>query len=154
MKNKLTILGIGNRLMMDDGIGIYIVEALKKEEKRENINYMIGESDIDYCLDIVMNSDYTIIIDAIMTGNEIGNITIIPFSNLLTTKLNISPHNDHLFFSISQDKHINGLVIGIDIDHIAYQYGLSSELENKFPSILKEVNKFIHSIIIEITSSI
>ena len=142
-KPKITVLGIGNRLMMDDGIGIAIVEELMKENKHREIMYVIGESDIEFCLDVINHSNFTIIIDAMKTGNTLGNVSLIPFKDITTHKLGISPHDQHLFFSISQDNQLRGLVIGIEITEVEFHYGLSYQLQSKLSSIKKEVVKAI-----------
>lgn len=43
---ELLVLGIGNILMMDDGIGVYIVEELKNRNTNPCIRYVIGETDV------------------------------------------------------------------------------------------------------------
>ena len=58
-------MGIGNRLMMDDGIGIYLVEELAKLDEQSNIDYLVGESDVDYCLNQIEELTPVIILDAI-----------------------------------------------------------------------------------------
>ncbi len=44
---KIIVLGIGNLLMMDDGIGIYLIEQLCKLNCTPYVSFLIGESDID-----------------------------------------------------------------------------------------------------------
>lgn len=141
MMNKaiITVLGIGNRLMMDDGIGIVIVEELMVENNFNRIEYVIGESDIEFCLDVLQQSKFTIIIDAMNTGGTIGKVSLIPFKDIATHKLGISPHDQHLFFSISQDDQLKGMVIGIEVSEISYHYGLSSILLKELPRIKKEI---------------
>ena len=138
-KPKITVLGIGNRLMMDDGIGIIIVEELMKEIYFNRIEYVIGESDIEFSFDVIQQSDFTIIIDAMNTGNKIGEVSLIPFKDIATQKLGVSPHDQHLFFSISQDHQLKGMVIGIEVSEISYHYGLSSILLKELPRIKKEI---------------
>ncbi len=35
-RNKLAVIGLGNRLLADEGVGLHAVESLKKELQREN----------------------------------------------------------------------------------------------------------------------
>lgn len=46
---KLLVIGIGSRIMKDDGIGVYLAEDLKKQITSPNIEFLIGECDFDYC---------------------------------------------------------------------------------------------------------
>ena len=43
---QILVLGIGNRMMKDDGIGVRIAEALALENDLENVDYVAGETDI------------------------------------------------------------------------------------------------------------
>lgn len=45
------VLGIRNQLMMDDGVGIYLVEELADKNEDAQVHYLVGESDVDYCLE-------------------------------------------------------------------------------------------------------
>ena len=95
---KILVLGIGNRLMMDDGIGIYVVEELSKRACVANSQYVIGESDIDYCLAQMEGTTFVIIVDAVYSGKAPGELTVYPLEHLLDhPTLNISPHDMHLF---------------------------------------------------------
>ena len=47
---EVLVLGIGNRLMMDDGIGVLVVEELKKRNTNPYIRYIIGETDTYFCM--------------------------------------------------------------------------------------------------------
>ena len=148
---KITILGIGNRLMMDDGVGIIIVEKLMKENtfnQYDHVQYVVGESDIEFCLDIIDQSDFTIIIDAMNTGDTLGKVSSIPFEDIAIHKLGISPHDQHLFFSISQASHLKGVVIGIEIVEIEFHYGLSPQLQSKLTCIKNEVVEAIEVILL------
>lgn len=42
---EIVVLGIGNRLMMDDGIGVRLVEELDQREHVPYIRYVPGETD-------------------------------------------------------------------------------------------------------------
>jgi hydrogenase maturation protease len=90
-------MGIGNRLMQDDGIGIYIVEKLRERDTTDNIRYVIGETDIDYCLDAIKEADFVVIVDAVKTGESPGNVTVVPLEKAVyTTAPGLSCHNLHL----------------------------------------------------------
>ena len=145
---KMIILGIGNRLMMDDGIGIYIVEELMKEENVLNNEYIIGESDIDYCIEQIENATFVMIIDCAMTGRQPGDVTIHSLDNVLVSRiLDISVHNLHLFQVLYQLRNqITGYVIGIEPYEITFHFGLSDVLEAKRSEIKETVKGLIEQL--------
>ncbi|WP_173918214.1 hydrogenase maturation protease [Halobacillus sp. Marseille-Q1614] len=138
---KVIVLGIGNQLMMDDGIGIYLTEELAKQKHPENISYLIGESDIDYCLQQIEQASYMIILDTVRAGKEPGELSIFPINNLHEQRpLDISPHNIHLFQSLYlQRDTLKGFLIGIEPFEIKFHIGLSAPLKGKWDTILRDV---------------
>lgn len=146
---EMIVLGIGNRLMMDDGIGIYLIEELMKHDDEINIQYVVGESDVDYCIQQIENATSVIIIDAAMSDGQPGDVTIYPLDNLAVFRLlDFSQHNLHLFQVLYQLKdNIQGYLIGIEPYQISYNLGLSAIIENKWGNIVH----YVKNVIIELT---
>jgi len=146
---KILVLGIGNRLMMDDGIGIYLIEELSKRTFASNIQYLIGESDIDYCLEQIEGATFVIIVDAVYSGNAPGELSIYPLANLLEHQsLNISPHNMHLFQVLYLQKDtMKGFLIGVEPSEIKFHLGLSKLIQQRWHLITNTVNSTIEKIV-------
>jgi len=140
--NKLTVIGIGNRLMMDDGIGVFVVENLIEQNNSEDINYIVGETDIDYSLSQIEKEDYLIVIDAMILGKETGEVTVINLNEVSHLEQLVSSHDLHLFNVINLEQ-LKGVVIGIEPSEIIYSYGLSNKLTEQFTNILVKVKVFI-----------
>ena len=145
LMGNIIVLGIGNRLMMDDGIGIYLVEELMRDEHEQNIQYIIGESDIDYCIQQIENATFVIIIDCTITGGQPGDVTIHALNNVFDSHLlDFSLHNLHLFQVLYQLRNqMTGYLIGIEPYEITFNYGLSEVLGNKMNQIIKSVKEAI-----------
>lgn len=146
---KILVLGIGNRLMMDDGIGIYLIEQLSQMNRTPHVSFLVGESDIDYCMDQIMNATFVIIVDAVVSGNKPGEFTVYPLANLHEYQtLDISAHNFHLFQALYQQKEfIKGYLIGVEPDEIRFHIGLSKKLTGKLKSILHDVSQTIDKLV-------
>lgn len=146
---KIIVLGIGNRLMTDDGIGIYLIEQLSELNCTPHVSFLIGESDIDYCMDQIMKATFVIIVDAVFSGNKPGEITVYPLADLHEYQtLDISAHNFHLFQSLYQQKEsIKGFLIGVEPHEISFHIGLSKTLKEKWKTILQEVSQNIDRLI-------
>jgi hydrogenase maturation protease len=74
-KTKTLILGLGNSLLCDDGVGIYVAAELKTRVDRPEITVMeTGVAGLSL-LDLLIGYDRAIIIDAIQTvGGKAGQI--------------------------------------------------------------------------------
>ena len=72
---KTLILGIGNPLLGDDGIGFHIAQELARQIQDENTDVKDTSVDGLNLLELITGYDRVIIIDAIMTeGGEVGEI--------------------------------------------------------------------------------
>lgn len=72
---KITILGIGNLLYSDEGVGIHALPLIEEQlSSFENIEIVEGATDGIKLLGVVEDTDYLIIIDAINAGKEEGAI--------------------------------------------------------------------------------
>lgn len=142
---ELLVLGIGNILMMDDGIGVYIVEELKNRNTNPCIRYVIGETDVFFCLNQIEEAANSIIIDAAYLGNKPGTLSILPLRQVLKNPDQlISIHESSLLREIKiTGKSIEGLFICIEPYEINYYQGLSSILQAEFRKIAKEMENII-----------
>lgn len=148
---NIIVLGIGNQLMMDDGIGIYLVEQLSERNRTSDISFLIGESDIDYCMEQIMDASLVIIVDSVCTGEDPGSLKVFPLSELQSHReLDISPHNFHLFQLLYlQKESIKGFLIGVEPYKITFHIGLSKPLIEKWDTILQYVSETIEKLIVE-----
>jgi hydrogenase maturation protease len=92
-KNVL-ILGIGNILLRDEGVGIAVVEYLQKRTLPENVETMDGGTAGFDLLDIISDRKAIILIDAIDAGHPPGTIVRFVPEDLQTPKdPQLSVHN-------------------------------------------------------------
>lgn len=143
---NIVVLGIGNRLLTDDGTGVHIVEELKKQDTSSGIVYIAGETDIDYCLDQIKDADYLIIIDAARLGKPPGHISVLTLNEAVNAKeLGLTMHSLHLFdMLVLSNKIPGGIMIGIEPHTIDYYFGLSAELNPKLKAITERVRDIIN----------
>lgn len=140
---EITVIGIGSRIMGDDGIGIYIVEELIKQNFMREIKYIIGETDVEYCLNQIGPERYIFIIDAAIFGGAPGTVTEFAFGDWgVETNNMLSTHNYSLIEAVSKQlQDYNLKIIGIEPEFVGFQYGLSFTLTEAFPYIVEKVKK-------------
>ena len=72
---KTLIMGIGNSLLGDDGVGVHIARRLSRLIEDENVDVMDANMGGLNLLDFILGYDKLIIIDAIMTNRkQVGEI--------------------------------------------------------------------------------
>ncbi len=93
MKMKTLILGMGNPIMGDDGVGIWAARALKDIVNEEKVTVMeTGMAGLNL-LELLADYDRAILIDAIKTGEgEVGKIYRLEPETLNDTRHAASTH--------------------------------------------------------------
>ncbi len=146
-KKQNLIIGFGNILLTDDGIGIHILNRLKKEENLKANQFLdLGTSSMD--IGYYLNDDIArmVIIDCIKSdGDESGTLFKMGLDDLISkNKENFSLHQLKLIDSIK--------LVSIDIDFPetmvlgivpkdtkTFSDSLSKELINKLPIVYDKI---------------
>ncbi|MFC2049921.1 hydrogenase maturation protease [Chloroflexota bacterium] len=93
-KTKTLILGLGNSLLSDDGVGLSVAAELKSRLDQSDINVMETSVAGLSLLDLLVGYDRAIIIDAIQTlDGKPGQIYRLDPEAFDTTRRTISPHD-------------------------------------------------------------
>jgi hydrogenase maturation protease len=74
-QNKTLILGLGNVLMGDEGIGVYVVRELEKRPLPANVECLDGGTGGFTLLEPLQEAGRIILIDAANDGNPEGTVT-------------------------------------------------------------------------------
>jgi len=72
---KTLVLGLGNVLMGDEGMGVYVVRALEKHRLPAGVECLDGGTGGFTLLEPLESADRIILIDAASDGNPIGTIS-------------------------------------------------------------------------------
>lgn len=158
---KILIIGLGNPILGDDGIGWKVVERAQQEF--DGATYDFGAShQIDYkflslggisLMEQLIGYDKVIIIDAINTGTQPqGNISIFPLSDLSDHHHGhlSSPHDTNLPDAIKIGK-LLGAQLPTDIMIVAIEsknvYDFSEELSipvaESIPKAIEELKRLL-----------
>ena len=94
---KTLVLGIGNPILGDDGVGFHIVEALQADASLKDITFECVDASGFALLDHVVDYDRVVIVDAIMTvDGKPGTVYLLGLENFRPSKHTISPHDTDL----------------------------------------------------------
>ena len=149
----LKVLGIGNTLRGDDGIGPIIIDELMKRDLPDSIQlYDIG-SDAFSIIDHFEKEEPVLVIDCAQMGKEPGEVVKfdVKDENLPILDKAISIHgfgfSDVYKMAKNLYENIQCTIIGVQPKSLEFNTGLSKEVKNKIPSIIKmvmeETNKHV-----------
>lgn len=148
-KNKnVLILGIGNYLMGDEGIGVHIAERMQKEILPVGIDVLDGGTGGFHLLEYFEIYDHVILVDATLDGNTTGTIRLIKprFANDFPPAM--STHDIGLKDLVSALQ-ILGRMPEIDLFVVSIasvqQQGieLTPEIESIVPLVIDEIKRLL-----------
>ncbi len=142
---KKVVLGIGNILLRDEGIGCHVARALESRFNGALFDVRVIEGGT--CLDVLPlleGADKLVIVDAVKSGGEPGQIYRFPIEDItLEQKPFLSLHDMTLVNSLilMQIWRNAGetVVIGVEPKEIDWGLELSAELREKMPQIIDVV---------------
>lgn len=140
MKRTL-VIGIGNLLQKDDGIGVKVVSALVDSLKEHGITAFIGETDVPFCLAEIREDDFLVIVDAMVGDGETGKVEQIAFGEAWQGgEYSRFSHEYSLLDAIYLTyPKIQGCLIAIEGADFSCGLGLSDPLQQHFNVICKKV---------------
>ncbi len=149
MSNRAAVIGLGNSLRRDDGIGINILESLLNNYRRGRIDYLnfgIASFDIVHRL---QNYDVVLLIDGINADLPAGRLKIFALEEASFTEKSapVSSHELNLkdIFKLTQKLEIKTkiYVAGIQVMDVGFGQEFSAPLKDNAEEITKQIDRFI-----------
>ena len=151
-RNQITILGIGNTLYTDEGLGVHAIAALAKHYGQDaQVELIDGSTDGMGLLGPVEDTDYLIVIDAINAGKEGGTIielhgNDIPAYYGIKMSIHQLGFQEVLLASKLREKYPKNIVmIGMQPTSLELAIGLSKTNEAQLPELIKRVEQQVNT---------
>ena len=143
---RLTIAGIGNILMGDDGIGPYVARVLDARYDFEEAQVAdLGTPVLDFP-DHLDGADAILIIDAVQNGKAPGSITLYTREDMIRNGVPVrtDPHSPALsemmlraeFTGVGPTK---AVLVGITVKSCEYYEPISQEVKQAVPAAIEAV---------------
>lgn len=147
-RNHITILGIGNTLYTDEGLGVHALSSLEEIYRMDDqVNIVDGSTDGMSLLGPVEDTDYLIVIDAINAGKEGGSIIElrgddIPAYYGIKMSIHQLGFQEVLLASKLRERYPKHIVMfGMQPTSLELSIGLSETNEAKLPELVKVVEQ-------------
>ena len=148
--DKRGVLGIGNMLLTDDGVGVFASQELMKEEWPEQVTIREGGTftqDIFYSF---KGYSHLLVLDVVHCGGKPGTLYRLTEDALIKDdKQRLSIHDIDLIDSLRMAEKLFGtkselLVLGVEPkDYLTWNIGLSDDVQAVFPEFLALARKEI-----------
>lgn len=140
---KLIIMGVGNELKSDDGIGPFIINKLIGEDiQRDNLLFINAETVPENFTGKIRkeNPSHVIIVDACLMGSNPGEMKIVDKDDF--ANIGISTHSMSLSYFVKYlEKDTDFKVIFVGIEPETMDWG-----ENPTPNVEKAAYEFIETV--------
>ncbi len=143
---KTLVMGVGNRLLRDEGVGCHIADALQRRAP-------LGTEVIDWgtCPDpppSLAEADAVLVLDACKAGGKPGDVYRFGLDELHSHRQPVSFHDVSFLDSLPLLSVLYGIphvaVIGVECAELGYGLQLSDELEARLPDIVEQVVTELH----------
>ena len=152
-EKKTVVIGVGNILMGDDGLGIYAVELLRQENLPPQVEVVDGGTagiDLIYLLE---EAEYALIIDCLDCGETPGMMFRIPWGEISDGNREeqiVSLHDMNLWSVLSLAEKLNKLpqvvIFGAQPETIALGQGLSPAVKDAVYPLVQAIIREIYQI--------
>ena len=141
IKPRIVVIGVGNLLMKDEGIGIHAIEQLEKIDLPPEIKLIDGGTSPDL-IAYTRSGDKLVIIDAARAGGEPGAVYRLKPEDLTAEKQILNSAHEMgviealRLMTFTGNKPADVVIIGVEPKEIDWGIELSPELERKLPEII------------------
>ncbi len=149
MFKRIAVIGLGNSLRRDDGIGVIILESLLNNYKRPDIDYLnFGIASFDL-IHRLQDYDTVLLIDGINAELPIGELKIFGLEEATFTGKDsaVSSHQlnlkDIFMLTCKLGLKTRIYVAGIQVEDVNFGESLSVTLKDKLPELTRQIDKFI-----------
>ena len=148
---KVLILGIGNILLKDDGVGVHIIKQLHHDNvfiSDENIELVDGGTAGFDLLPVIQNRDYIILIDAIELQQPPGSIFHFPLTEL-QSKLPVDSAHDVNITELFRQLELYGETPVVELigivpeDVTTFAMELSESVAVAIPKVVEMINGLV-----------
>ena len=141
---RIVVLGIGNELLRDEGVGVHVARALEKKSPPEGIDFEVidGGTSLD-AFNLPGTVSKLIIVDAAKGEGEPGTVYRFTPEEVepqpMTSLHQLGVLESLKLMSLSGYKPGQTVIIGVEPKEIDWGTELSPELERRIPRIVEVV---------------
>lgn len=150
---RVMVVGIGNPLLTDEGVGVHLVNRLAEKELPPGVRVVDGGTNTYDLVDVFSDADQLIIVDALKAGAEPGAIYRAPLDELglKPSEGGISLHEINFMEAMHMVRMLGynpqAVVFGIEPAVIDWGLELSPIIEARMPRLLELVEQEIAAVL-------
>lgn len=149
---KIAVLGIGNILMTDDGVGVEAANRLAEMSWPVSVEIYDAGTAVMNMLDAFVKNDIIIVIDALQGGHEPGSIYRLTPQQLGERQLETLSIHDVQVLDVANMAELFGhkpevIIFGIEPYIVDLHLGLSDLMQARLPVLVEHVRQELTDLI-------
>ncbi|MCL2766220.1 MAG: hydrogenase maturation protease [Peptococcaceae bacterium] len=150
MKKNLVIIGVGNILYGDDGLGIHAINRLRCESLPSQVKILDGGTAGIDLLYLIEGADYALIVDCLDAGAEPGAMFRVPWEEIAGDRPDeqiVSLHDFNLWAVLSLAEKLGNMpkvvIFGVQPGNIELGAGMSPPVNKALPLLINSIKQEI-----------
>lgn len=143
---NILIVGLGNLLLQDDGVGVHVIKELRKDQPPINaVVADVGCAVLD-ALHLFEAADYILAVDAMQAGNEPGTIYTFGTDDVDEQPIASSLHELSLIAAlrfIPNKEQPKIVIFGVEPDTIDYGLELTEKVKASVPHLISHIRALV-----------
>jgi hydrogenase maturation protease len=145
---RILVLGIGNVLMGDEGVGVHAVRRLEREALPPHVRVVDGGTGGFHLLSYLSDFDTVVMIDATMDGQPAGTVSVTRPRYASDFPRTLSAHDIGLRDLVESAALLRSLptihLVTVSIDTMQpMELSLSASIEAALPGVIDEVRRLV-----------
>ena len=132
------VLGIGNLLLCDEGVGVHVARALAQRELPDGVSVVEAGTAFLDALPAIEKADRILLVDAMEGGGAPGSVYRVPFDQCQHPDMLASLHGfdmSRVLFMAGNDRSPEVTVFGIEPARIEWGTELSPSVQRTMPAV-------------------
>jgi hydrogenase maturation protease len=144
----ILVLGVGNLLLKDEGVGIHFVQRLQKKSLPPDVDVMDGGTRGLDLLMLMEGRKLVVVVDCARLGEAPGTVRVFGPKDIVPEKnRGFSVHGLNLASALEFGKRLGMLpevfIVGVEPESIAIEIGLSAVVREALPVIERTVDEIV-----------
>lgn len=144
MAKKILIVGIGNLILRDEGIGVHAARELEEQSLPPQVEVIEGGTALMELLPAIRDAERIIVIDALRGGGLPGTIyRVFPEDLMVDAERLLSLHQVGLLEVLGMARQLGAdpevVIIGVEPKEITWGMELTPEVAAKLPQVIEAV---------------
>lgn len=146
---RIMVMGIGNVLMQDDGVGVHVIRKLEELDLPPQVELVDGGTHSYDLLDYFSQADFCIVVDAMHAGGKPGTVYRAPWDEL-GLKPNPDIHSLHeisfaeaMYMLALEGYHPEVLIYGVEPLEVDLGLELTPVIAEQVPLIVAKIQQDI-----------